>query len=126
MWDLVADKCSTIITPTDSRDALRSVSMSGDGKRVVCASSKGDLYLYEMNKQELKLIKKIKAHNNYVLKALISPHAKQIATASADYTIKLWDLTKVSTIYVVITKKGFLVVSANLAWPQAMGVGHGL
>jgi G protein beta subunit-like protein len=102
LWDVAADKCVTTVYPTEGRDALRSVSLSGDGKRCVCASSKGDVYLYEIKRQDanpLKLIKKIKAHPTYILKCQISPHAKQLATASADYSIKLWDLTNDSLNY---------------------------
>jgi len=80
LWDLTADKVACSVQP-DGREGIRSVSVSGDGKRCVCATSKGDVFLYEIKRSEsvaLKLVKKIKAHNSYILKAQISPNAKYV------------------------------------------------
>jgi G protein beta subunit-like protein len=35
---------------------------------------------------------KLRAHPSYILKCLISPDSQQLATTSADKTIKLWNL----------------------------------
>lgn len=35
---------------------------------------------------------KLRAHSSYVLKCLISPDCQQLATTSADKTVKLWNL----------------------------------
>ena len=35
----------------------------------------------------------MQAHSNYVIKCLISPDCKRLATTSADQTVKIWDLT---------------------------------
>lgn len=41
--------------------------------------------------QGLDLVKDIQAHDDYLLKCLISPDLKSIATTSADKTIKIWN-----------------------------------
>ena len=35
---------------------------------------------------------KLRAHNAYILKCLISPDCQQLATTSSDKTVKLWNL----------------------------------
>ena len=35
---------------------------------------------------------KLRAHQNFILKCLISPDCQQLATTSADKTVKLWNL----------------------------------
>ena len=44
-------------------------------------------------KKELIPLQKFEAHNDYILKCLISPDLKLLATCSADKTVKIWSFT---------------------------------
>jgi G protein beta subunit-like protein len=106
VWDLTADKCVFKVHP-DGRTGIRSVSVSSDGTKCACATSKGDVFIYELNRHDtlsMKLLHRFKAHSKYILKCLISPDVKyvfishfltirQICTASADHTVKIWDIS---------------------------------
>ena len=38
-------------------------------------------------------VKKFQAHDSYILKCVLSPDVSYLATASADKTVKLWNVT---------------------------------
>lgn len=40
-------------------------------------------------------LQKVDAHNTYILKCLLSPDPRYLATCSADKTIKIWNVDKV-------------------------------
>lgn len=44
---------------------------------------------------KLKFLTHFQAHNTYILKIQVSPDSTQLATCSADSTVKLWDLSNV-------------------------------
>ncbi|KAJ5071605.1 target of rapamycin complex subunit lst8 [Anaeramoeba ignava] len=44
------------------------------------------------NLAEFKPLHKINAHKTYILKCLISPDIKYLATTSADHTVKIWNI----------------------------------
>ncbi len=97
LWDLTADQCVFTVQP-DGKTPIRSVSISKNGKRLAVGTNKGDVFLYEVRREkflQLKLLKKLEAHPQqaYILKCVISPNMKQLATASSDHSVKLWDLT---------------------------------
>jgi G protein beta subunit-like protein len=95
VWDLSADKCVYKVHP-DGRTGIRSVSVSTDGQKCACATNKGDVFVYELKRSDyttLQLLYRFKAHNRYILRCIISPDVKQICTASADHSVKLWDIS---------------------------------
>ena len=69
-----------------------------DGSLIGVGSHRGRMYMYSMNEQssELELTKEFQAHEDYLLKCLISNDLKYLATASADKTIKLWNISNKS------------------------------
>ncbi|KAL0480385.1 mTOR complex subunit lst8 [Acrasis kona] len=98
IWDLIADKCVFKVHP-NGRVGIRSLSVSADGNRCAVANNEGDVFVYDVTRNEslsMKLLYKFKAHSRYILKCLISPDVKQICTASADQTVKLWDMSNLS------------------------------
>lgn len=49
-------------------------------------------------------MQEFQAHDDYLLKCLISPDMKLIATTSADKSIKLWDFAEPGKLVKVLTK----------------------
>lgn len=108
VWDLTANKCVFSVQP-DRRTPVTSVSISRNGKLCTVANLKGDVYMYALQRNNglhLEQVEHISAHGTYVLKCLISPNARQVATASADHTVKLWDLTADDKLTLRRTLKG--------------------
>lgn len=91
--DLTAGKVSCVLNMCDDEAAIRSVAASADGKWLVGVNNDGMCTVYEMPQRDSSVMdkkKSWKAHGTYVLKVLFSPNAKQLATSSADGTVKLW------------------------------------
>jgi len=69
--------------------------VAADGSLLVAANNKGNCYIWKMENgkdtTDLKPILKLEAHETYILKALLSPDAKLLATAAADNSIKIWN-----------------------------------
>jgi G protein beta subunit-like protein len=71
---------------------IRSLSISLDGGIVVSANNKGEVCVWKKMECALDLIQTFSAHNDYILKCMISPNGKMIATCSSDYSVKLWTM----------------------------------
>jgi len=108
VWDLTANKCSVWHQP-DGWTPIRSISIASDATYLVAATDRGTVYVYSRADDDFKTsnddetvgigpnkkwqaCKKINAHNTYILKVLLSPDCNYLATASADTTIKLFDV----------------------------------
>mmetsp|Transcript_3055 Transcript_3055/g.3865 ORF Transcript_3055/g.3865 Transcript_3055/m.3865 type:complete len:315 (-) Transcript_3055:888-1832(-) len=98
VWDLVANKCLAEVAPQNEDIAIRSVSVSSDGKMIVAANNVGNCFLWHMESPQTcsslegapKDAKRV--HDTYVLKCQLSPDDRCLATASADRTVKIWRL----------------------------------
>ncbi|KRX06075.1 WD40-repeat-containing domain [Pseudocohnilembus persalinus] len=93
IYDLTADKLRETITPSPEI-GIRSLSIALNGAFICSADSAGTVNQYllqEDNQSSLKHIQKFEAHNDYILKCLVSPDTSLLATCSADKTIKLWE-----------------------------------
>ena len=79
-------------------EAVRSVSVASDGSLVVAGNSTGTCYVWRLQKDakttaHFEPLHKLRAHpDEYVLKCLISPGVRSLATTSSDKTVKLWNL----------------------------------
>lgn len=97
VWDLTANACSCELVP-EVGTAVRSITVALDGSLVVAANNAGTCYVWRMMRgasltTHFEPLHKLRAHaGKYVLKCLLSPDVRQLATASADKTVKLWNL----------------------------------
>lgn len=96
VWDLTANACSCELVP-ELNVGVRSLSVAGDGSLMVAANSSGTCYVWRALRHgshatHFEPLHKLKAHSSYVLKCTISPDVRQLATAAADRTVKLWNL----------------------------------
>lgn len=96
VWDLTASACICELVP-EVGTAVRSLSVALDGSLAVAANSAGTCYVWRMMRNSsvsthFVPLYKLRAHSTYVLKCLISPDVRQLATASADKTVRLWNL----------------------------------
>jgi G protein beta subunit-like protein len=91
VWDLTANSCSYELVP-DGKNAIRSISVAPDASLVVAANNKGTCFIWKLGKGQFEPLHKIDAHNMYILKCVLSPDAKYIATTSADKSIKIWNV----------------------------------
>lgn len=96
VWDLTAGACSCELVP-EVGTGVRSLTVAQDGSLIVAANSSGTCYVWRSLRgsnltTHFEPLHKLKAHSTYILKCLLSPDVRQLATTSADKTIKLWNL----------------------------------
>ncbi|SCZ91477.1 BZ3500_MvSof-1268-A1-R1_Chr1-2g01435 [Microbotryum saponariae] len=93
IWDLGADCCSHDLLPEEDVP-MRSVSIASDGSALVGGNHKGIVYVWTIQPglafTSLQPKTKFQAHSRYLIKVLVSPDTKNLATCSADTTIKIW------------------------------------
>jgi len=103
VWDLTANDCSRELTPEPSGEvAIRSLTIANDSSTVVAANNKGNCFVWKLadtssastSTARFDPIQKIEAHQTYIIKALLSPDSKTLATTSADHTVKIWSINK--------------------------------
>lgn len=96
MYNLRAGKCSHEFMP-DDETAVRSISISSDGAYCCAATNRGRCYVWQLKPNEansFELVSSWDAHSRYILKCVFSPDISTLATASADMTVKVWDVSK--------------------------------
>lgn len=97
VWDLKANACSYELVPEEGV-AIRSLSIASDGSLAVAANNNGTCFIWRLHgasassSGSFEPLHRLQAHNDYVLKCLISPDIRSLATSSADRTLKLWRL----------------------------------
>lgn len=96
VWDLAAGACSCELVP-EVGTPVRSLSVAPDGSLVVAANNSGTCYVWRSSRgtqliTHFEPLHKLRAHANYILKCHLSPDVRQLATVSADKTVKLWNL----------------------------------
>lgn len=96
VWDLTAGACSCELVP-EVGVPVRSLTVAPDGSLVIAANNSGTCYVWKSLQganmtTHFEPLHKLKAHGTYILKCLLSPDVRQLATTSADRTIKLWNL----------------------------------
>mmetsp|Transcript_5022 Transcript_5022/g.10878 ORF Transcript_5022/g.10878 Transcript_5022/m.10878 type:complete len:314 (-) Transcript_5022:377-1318(-) len=96
VWDLTASACSCELVP-EIGTAVRSLTVALDGGMIVAANNHGTCYVWRMQRgasmtTHFEPLHKLRAHQGYILKCLISPDCQQLATTSSDKTVKLWNL----------------------------------
>jgi G protein beta subunit-like protein len=94
VWDLTGNNCSRELVP-DGDTAVRSLAVASDGSKVVAANNSGKCFVWKLGEKDTTQfdpLHRIDAHNTYILKCAFSPDTKYLATASADHTVKLWNV----------------------------------
>lgn len=97
VWDLAAGACATELVP-EVGTPVRSLAVAADGSLVVAANSAGTAYVWRAARgggatTHFDPLHKLRAHPGArVLKCALSPDVRQLATASSDRTVKLWNL----------------------------------
>eukprot|EP01119_Soliformovum_irregulare_P012889 TRINITY_DN3373_c0_g1_i1.p1 TRINITY_DN3373_c0_g1~~TRINITY_DN3373_c0_g1_i1.p1 ORF type:complete len:232 (-),score=36.26 TRINITY_DN3373_c0_g1_i1:150-845(-) len=94
VWDLTSNSCSRELVP-DGEAAVRSITIAQDGTKVVAANNRGKCFIWKLGERDTSQfdpLQRIDAHKTYILKCCFSPDAKLLATASADHTVKLWNV----------------------------------
>lgn len=87
--------------------AVRSVAITNDGTRVFFATDSGCVHWWQPHSSETLLGSvpdirpPIKAHDAYILKIMVSPDGKLLATASADHTAKIFRISDMSRLKVL-------------------------
>ncbi|KAI5479197.1 hypothetical protein MNV49_004058 [Pseudohyphozyma bogoriensis] len=93
IWDLAGDCCSHELLPEEDV-AMQSVSIASDGSALVAGNHNGVVYVWTIQPgltfTDLQPKTRFQAHNRYLIKVLLSPDTKNLATCSADTTIKIW------------------------------------
>ncbi|CAG8576690.1 18018_t:CDS:10, partial [Acaulospora morrowiae] len=93
IWDLSENSCTHELVPEEDVP-LRSVTIAFDGSMLVAANNKGNCYVWKMSNTrdytDPQTITKFSAHDRYITRCLLSPDAKNLATCSADSTVKIW------------------------------------
>lgn len=94
IWDLEADCCTEEVSTSDL--AIRSVTISvpkPELSLIIVGSHKGKVFIYSLEKGSTTctLQTEFQAHDDYLLRCVISPDCSQLATTSADKTVKLWN-----------------------------------
>ncbi|GAA94044.1 uncharacterized protein L969DRAFT_92976 [Mixia osmundae IAM 14324] len=95
VWDLGANTCTHELVPEEDVP-MRSVSFASDGSYLVGGNNKGNCYIWTIQNgrdfTDLQPKTRFQAHNKYLIRCLLSPDVKYLATCSADTTIKIWSL----------------------------------
>lgn len=96
VWDLNANACSCELVP-EVGTGVRSLTIAMDGSLMVAGNSNGTCYVWRAQRSgylttHFEPLHKLKAHQGYILKCLLSPDVRQLATTSSDKTVKLWNL----------------------------------
>lgn len=93
IWDLAGDCCSHELLPEEDVP-MQSVSIASDGSALVAGNHNGVVYVWTIQPgvtfTDLQPKTRFQAHNRYLIKVLLSPDTKNLATCSADTTIKIW------------------------------------
>jgi target of rapamycin complex subunit LST8 len=92
IWDMVADRCREELQPIVDVP-IKSISIAFDESLVAVASQKGKLLVYSPSKtngKQLELAHELQAHDDYLLKCVVSPDVNTIATTSADNVSICW------------------------------------
>lgn len=87
---MAENTCTHELVPEEDV-AMRSVAVAMNASMLVASNNKGNVYIWKWSGAELQPIRQLHAHKKYILKCLISPDSKKLATCSADATVKIWN-----------------------------------
>ena len=96
IWNLPQNSCSAELVP-DGDKSILSVAIAPDGSTLAAANTHGSVFLWKLGdlidgSTKIEPLQKLQAHTKYILKCIISPDCKRLATTSADHTAKVWNM----------------------------------
>ncbi|CAE7085759.1 unnamed protein product, partial [Rhizoctonia solani] len=89
LWDVQTRKAASEPL-TGHADAVRSVSFSPDGTRLVSGSLDKTIRVWDVERK-LPILGPLEGHTGYLCSVAFSPDSAQIVSCSSDRTIRLWD-----------------------------------
>lgn len=96
IWDLSAGKLAKVLH--NVLGAVNDLRFSPDGKILAVAggqpAGKGDLRVYQVS--DWKLLGALRGHDDVVFSVSFSPDGQQLASASFDHTLGLWDVAQLT------------------------------
>lgn len=97
-WDLTANRCAAEMVP-EGDTPISSLSIASDASLVVASNYNGRVYGWRpTSSEEFTPVARLQAHPGYILKAVLSPDVRLLATASSDRTVKLWNTSDFSLV----------------------------
>ncbi|CAH8360673.1 unnamed protein product [Eruca vesicaria subsp. sativa] len=96
VWDTRMNAITIELVP-EADTAIQSLSVMGDGTMLVAANDRGTCFIWNILRgnqvmTEFEPIHRLQAHNTHILKCVLSPGNKYLATASSDKTVKIWNV----------------------------------
>jgi G protein beta subunit-like protein len=104
VWDLTSNSCIKKMTPQDSIP-IRSITTASDGSIGVAANNAGNCFVWSLSgpapstadqSNEFIFTNTFQAHDGYVLKCVLSPDVRLLATTSSDKLVKIWNVSDFS------------------------------
>lgn len=97
LFDMTGKESGAVLSiQSPDEGAVRSVAIAGDGSRVFFATDGGSVHSWEPEDLNtllagvIELKPAVRCHDAYILKLVVSPDTKLVATASADHTAKIF------------------------------------
>src|SRR5262249_5509708 len=90
LWDLTTNPPTQIRAFPPSPDKLLRATLSPDGQAMASVGRNAVAQVYSTHDAQLR--HRLVGHENSVYHAIFSPDGHQLATVSADATLRLWDL----------------------------------
>ena len=71
---------------------IRSITIAGDASMLAVANSHGTCFIWFLKDgQDFIPLQEMQAHDQYILKALLSSDNRYLATCSSDHSVKIWE-----------------------------------
>lgn len=98
------------------------MAVSPDGRRFAIGGDGGYVRIYDMGSRQFLLA--LPGHTNTVAGLAFAPNGNQLASASHDGTVRLWDLERQEQIHVWATQSAMLAVGFSPNGALLIGAGH--